>query len=103
MKIIDLTCPKCGASLQVNSELKTCSCNFCGNQFSIEENERLGYEFEKGRIKAQKEAVTPFVTIFIVILVLAALVGGMLAYDKKERDRIRDELEQELGFSLESD
>lgn len=36
MKLIDLTCSKCGATLQVNPELSKCICQYCGNEMLID-------------------------------------------------------------------
>lgn len=64
MKLIDLTCPKCGAVLQVNEELKNGMCNHCGYTFLVddevkkmnfENSEQAGYEFEQGRMRAIEE------------------------------------------------
>lgn len=67
MKLIDLTCPKCGATMQVNTELSNGMCNHCGYSFIVDEevkrveiehknSEQAGYEFEQGRMRAQAEA-----------------------------------------------
>ena len=65
MKLVSLNCPKCGAELEVNSELNTVVCNYCGNKFAIDTeivrvqhdlSEAAGYNFEMGRIRAQEEA-----------------------------------------------
>ena len=37
MKLIDLTCSKCGATLQVNPDLKKCMCQYCGNEMLIDD------------------------------------------------------------------
>ncbi len=63
MKLLSLTCPNCGANIEVNAELTKCTCNFCGKQFLIDDdykrerkwNEQEGYDFEQGRIRAQNE------------------------------------------------
>ena len=61
MKLIDLTCSKCGAQLKVNSDLKKCMCQFCGNEMLIDDEVlhhkidnafQAGYEAELGRQKA---------------------------------------------------
>ena len=68
MKIISLTCPSCGARLEMNSGLKQGTCNYCGASFLIEEEKKkldiedlksAGYEFERGRIDAQNEGADP--------------------------------------------
>lgn len=64
MKLIDLTCSKCRATLQVNQDLRKCMCQYCGNEMLIDDeivHHRLdngfdfGYQAELGRIQAQKE------------------------------------------------
>ena len=61
MKLIDLTCSRCGAVLKVNSELQKCICQYCGNEMLID-NEivrhqldngyQFGYQAELGRQQA---------------------------------------------------
>ena len=64
MKLIDTTCPKCGANLKIDSDRKQAFCEYCGAQilidddvhhFQIDNAESAGYEFEKGRQRAQSE------------------------------------------------
>lgn len=37
MKIVELKCSKCRATLEVNSELNEISCNYCGNKMIIDD------------------------------------------------------------------
>lgn len=65
MHLVDLTCTKCGAILQVNSELTEATCNYCGNRMLIsrpEHKEHIisyknayqdSYDIEKGKLQAQ--------------------------------------------------
>lgn len=64
MKLIDLTCSKCGATLQVNPELTKCMCQYCGNEIlidnevqhhSLDNGFEFGYQAEMGRQQAQQE------------------------------------------------
>lgn len=64
MKLIDLTCSKCGAQLKVNADLKKCMCQYCGNEMLIDDEVihhkidnayQAGYQAEVGRIKAQED------------------------------------------------
>ena len=55
MELKELKCKNCGANLKVEPNAKDVTCNFCHTTFSVETMENTGYEFEKGRIKAQKE------------------------------------------------
>lgn len=65
MKLINLTCPQCGAQLQVDADKKTVYCQYCGAKLLIDDEvqhvqydnaEQAGYQFEKGRQRAQNEA-----------------------------------------------
>ena len=62
LRIIDLTCNKCGAQLKANADLKKCSCNYCGNEMLIDDEVihhqidnafDAGYQAEIGRQQAQ--------------------------------------------------
>lgn len=64
MKLITLTCPKCGAQMEVNTELEAIICNYCGNKMLIDREVveqkitggfEFGYQQEQGRLKAQQE------------------------------------------------
>ena len=65
MKLIDTTCPKCGADLHIDADRKSAFCEYCGGQVLIDDEvqhlqidnaESAGYAFEKGRQRAQNEA-----------------------------------------------
>jgi len=65
MKIVSMVCPNCGASLQVDADQKNLTCNYCGNSLYVDDEvkhvqydnaEETGYQFEKGRQRAQAEA-----------------------------------------------
>ena len=64
MKIVSMVCPNCGASLQVDADQKNLTCNYCGNSLYVDDEvkhvqydnaEETGYQFEKGRQRAQTE------------------------------------------------
>ena len=65
MKIVSMGCPNCGASLQVDADQKNLTCSYCGNGLYVDDEvkhvqydnaEETGYQFEKGRQRAQAEA-----------------------------------------------
>ena len=65
MKIVSMVCPNCGASLQVDADQKNLTCSYCGNGLYVDDEvkhvqydnaEETGYQFEKGRRRAQAEA-----------------------------------------------
>ena len=64
MKLIDTTCPKCGANLRIDADRQSAFCEYCGAQILIDDEvqhlqidnaENAGYAFEKGRQRAQHE------------------------------------------------
>lgn len=66
MKIVSMVCPNCGASLQVDADQKNLTCSYCGNGLYVDDEvkhvqydnaEETGYQFEKGRQRAQAEAL----------------------------------------------
>ena len=66
MKLVNFTCPGCGAQLNVDADLKQATCQFCGITFPIDDEaqhvkfdgaEQAGYDFEKGRQRAQQEQI----------------------------------------------
>ncbi len=64
MKFIPSTCPRCGANLKLNPTEQKAVCEYCGTILFLDNNttlieyvnaEQAGYNFEKGRIRAQAE------------------------------------------------
>lgn len=64
MKLLELKCKNCGSTLRINPESDKVNCEYCHTTYKIDEErtdvkiddmEQYGYEFEKGRIKAQRE------------------------------------------------
>lgn len=71
MKFVEMTCPHCGAHMQADAELRQVQCNHCGSTLLIDDEvqhvqydnaEEAGYNFEKGRQRAQAEMVRDYVT-----------------------------------------
>lgn len=65
MKLVDMKCPNCGSDLKFDIVAKECTCEYCGAKLLIDGEtvhvkydnaEEAGYQFEKGRQRAQKEA-----------------------------------------------
>ncbi len=102
MKLVELECENCGAALKVEEGSNTVNCPYCNASYKIDDEakhvkyddmENSGYEFEKGRIKAQKEhatnsganvnskipafAMIPFILIPIVmfVIIISSAVG----------------------------
>ncbi len=65
MKLVDMTCPHCNAHLKVDTENGKAVCEHCGATILIDDEvkrvryenaEDAGYQFEKGRQRAMREA-----------------------------------------------
>ena len=64
MKLIQIICPHCGAPLMVDQTMGQAVCEYCGMTTLVEhepaqsagiDSEQAGYDFEKGRQRAQAE------------------------------------------------
>ena len=64
MRLIDLTCSKCGALLKVDSTVKKVACEYCGNEMLIDDEIKhisfdngydFGYQMEKGKLQAMMQ------------------------------------------------
>lgn len=64
MKLVELKCKNCGSLLKVEDGVKEVTCTYCHTSFILDDEVQhiqhdnmyeSGYEFEKGRIKAQDE------------------------------------------------
>lgn len=65
MRFVNMTCPNCGAQLQIDADRTQVYCQHCGTKllvqddvqrFQYEDAENAGYLFEKGRQRAIEEA-----------------------------------------------
>lgn len=67
MKLVDFRCPNCGSGIKADTDSRTATCEYCGSAFAIDDEsltvnvnlsgqEEAGYQFEKGRQRAQTEA-----------------------------------------------
>lgn len=125
MKLLELECKNCGATLKIDENTENISCPYCKAIYKIDDEvkhikyddmENSGYEFEKGRIKAQEEHlennnilsktkvlifIIPFIifTIFIVSFIGTSmssskrLINTSYSEDSKE-NKIEDEFKQ---------
>ncbi len=91
MKLVELECKNCGAALKVEKGTDTISCPYCDATYKIDDEaqhikyddmENSGYEFEKGRIKAQKEHFQNSNSAEgkNTVAIVAAIVGLVIAF-----------------------
>lgn len=57
MRLKELKCKNCGASIKVVENESQVKCKFCNTTFAVEDPYHDGYKFEKGRMKAHDEQV----------------------------------------------
>ena len=95
MKLIDLQCPHCGAKLSDISTDSILECPFCNSKFKIEVDikpqipekmQDVGYEFEKGRIKAQRDLKEKhsLKRVFVMAAFLIGIFTVFILYYRKE-------------------
>lgn len=113
MKLVELECQNCGAALKVEEGSDVINCPYCNASYKVDDEvkhvkyddmENSGYEFEKGRIKAQKEHLEnknvmgnskssmlfiPFIIIFIISII--AFVGIWSA-SRKGFEKVSDNI-----------
>lgn len=65
MKLLNVHCTNCGAAMKVSENAKVITCEYCNQDFILDDEvkrfmltnaEQAGYEFEKGRQRAIREA-----------------------------------------------
>lgn len=52
--IIGINCPNCGARLEAPEDMTRLFCMYCGSSVMLNDARSAGYDFEVGRLKAQK-------------------------------------------------
>lgn len=113
MRLKELKCKNCGATLEVEENAQQVKCKFCNTTFAVEDAYTDGYKYEKGRLKAQNEQLekhmenakgilAPVGKIFaahyiitavvgIVIFLIIAITGISMVFSfNKDKDTIRN-------------
>lgn len=103
MKLVDITCPSCGASLSCDEHSLIVECSYCGKVFYLDDEvqrvehfvkdaEQLGYDLEKGKLKAQREEQdyqnkqiikSKLVKVLLWVLFFPIMVGYKVISSKK--------------------
>lgn len=105
MKMIDLNCPKCGATINPDMEKGRCECKYCGHQMLIEKEDTLeeiaakaqskAYGFHKGKLQAEAEAgiiregavaqkkTMPTLLLIIMVLVIIGVIVATMSHFAK--------------------
>lgn len=89
MKLEEVKCKACGARLDIKEGADSVTCPYCNVTYKVQDMEDSGYEFEKGRLKAQREHIKtitsynrkalliPFVVITLMIII--GTIAGIVA------------------------
>jgi len=86
MRLKELKCKNCGASLKVEENVSQVECEYCHTKFAVEDAYQDGYKFEKGRMKAHSEQlekglehakgiIGPIGKIFAAQYIASAIIG----------------------------
>lgn len=80
MKLIKLTCPRCGSQMEASTDLQTVFCTCCGNKMLVKNKiEKIGQVNKLnsiGRI-AYIVVIAFFMSILLMFSALIAIMGGM--------------------------
>ncbi len=94
MKVLDMTCPKCGATMTLNEEKGKAECAYCGYRKLVERRETIAelrermksqsYGYHKGKLEAEAEMARKkklrsfFITIAVIgVLVLLSVAANL--------------------------
>ena len=89
MKLKELKCKNCGATLKIEEGITQVNCEFCHTKFAVEDAYHDGYKFEKGRMKAHSEqfeknienaktVLKPIGKVFIAQYIVTAVIGVII-------------------------
>lgn len=108
MELKELKCKNCGANLKVDKSATEITCDFCHTSYSIETAEDTGYQFEKGRIRAQNEeadrqfkmfkdfsnstmsSFVGFTILKIIVVVIFLTIIGVIGFTIYKQFSIKD-------------
>lgn len=79
MRIVEKKCPNCGANLSFESDAKEAKCNYCSQEYIIEQDKNVSEKNETSPddFKLEKKAIKAFnfVRFFIFFIVILAFIG----------------------------
>lgn len=86
MRLKELKCKNCGATVKVEENASQAKCEFCHTTFAVEDAYHYGYKFEKGRMEAQSEqfekgleqvkgVIGPVSKVFTFHQIVSAIIG----------------------------
>lgn len=87
MKLIEKTCPKCGANLEFEPGAKEVKCSYCNKEFIIEGNDNNNENFNSEDIKLISNAgkgITVVAVIIISIIAFSIICFSALRMFNKE-------------------
>ncbi len=102
MNKLDLTCPRCAATMTLDEKHEHAICEYCGHQMVIEKKEKpedlkkrqeaMSYGYHSGKYKAEEEAQKRAkkgtylkVTIFVIVFVFIGVAGIAVSYFKQPK------------------
>lgn len=93
MKLVDMTCPGCGANLRAKPEDRVAVCASCGKQVMLVHTGEYGegYDREMGRIQAQRDVEAKWKEEREASIRQRELDKKLLR-EKQEKDRIKKQL-----------
>lgn len=92
MKMIDLTCPQCGANIEPDPKAEKAVCKYCGYQALLEREDTLeeiaakaqskSYGYHKGKLQAEAEMAketsgkqNPTMKVALIVVIALVMIG----------------------------
>ena len=86
MRLRELKCKNCGATIKVDETMSKVECKFCNTTFAVDDAYQDGYKFEKGRMKAHSEhleksleqakgIIEPVGKVFVAHSIVSVVIG----------------------------
>lgn len=121
MRLVELECQNCGAALKIDEGTNIVHCPYCNAKYKIDDEvkhvkyddmENSGYEFEKGRIKAQKENMASsntgnaskiiafILAAFVIVLVVFSIVVGVTGTKFFKTTKTKYTSQQVFSFNM---
>ncbi len=78
MKLVEMKCPNCGASIKVDAENKSASCEFCNSTFMLDNSTSVKSTTHTAKSKSIRQIVG--IGLFTAIVVVLQLVASTIKF-----------------------
>ncbi|MBQ7934137.1 MAG: hypothetical protein IJ327_05055, partial [Lachnospiraceae bacterium] len=87
MKMVDITCSKCGATLKPDFKKRRASCEYCGASFLFVEDELSGEITTKAQVTKEERKSSKKIPLLILLVLMLVVFIGVLSWIVKEQSK----------------